>query len=103
MNTARREKKNLTAEWAINTKGKVMSNTSYTVGSSGMIMKSGCDTHYSVSSSGIIHKYGGSTGLSVDNSGKIKKDGSETGYVVSGGTTIMKESDKGYDIDWLFR
>jgi len=57
---------------------------SYTVGSSGMIMKSGCDT-----------------GMTVNNAGKIFKNGSETGYIISGGI-IIKESDKGYSIDWMF-
>jgi len=77
-----------------------MSSTNFSVGSSGMIMRSGCDTGYSVSGSSI-QKRGCSTDLSINNGGKIFKGGSDTGYVVSGGS-IMKDSDKGYSIDWMF-
>jgi hypothetical protein len=77
-----------------------MSGTNYSVGSGGMIMRSGCDTGYSVSGS-AIYKSGCSTDLSVGNSGQIMKGGSDTGYVISGGS-IMKDSDKGYSIDWMF-
>jgi len=78
------------------------SSTSFTVGSDGMIMKSGCNTGFSVSSDKrTILKSGCFTDFTVDNSGKIMKGGSDTGYVISGGT-IMKDSDKGYSIDWMF-
>jgi len=77
-----------------------MSSTNFTVGSSGMIMRSGCDTGYAVSGS-IIQKSGCYTDLSVNNGGRILKGGSDTGYVISGGT-IMKDSDNGYSIDWMF-
>jgi hypothetical protein len=77
-----------------------MSSTNYTVGSGGMIMRSGIDTRYAVSGSNIL-KSGLYTGLTVDNAGKILKNGSDTGYVISGGS-IMKDSDKGHSIDWMF-
>jgi len=77
-----------------------MGCTNFTVGSDGMIMKSGFDTGYFVRS-GEIFKNGNSTGLSVSNNGMIKKDGSDTGYVIGGGS-ITKDSDKGYSIDWMF-
>jgi len=77
-----------------------MSSTNYTIGSCGMIMKSGCDTRYSVSGSNIL-KSGCSTKFSVSNGGKIMDGGSETGFVISG-SSIMKESDKGYSLDWMF-
>jgi hypothetical protein len=73
---------------------------SYTVGSSGMIMRSGCDTGYSVSGSNIF-KSGSCTDLSVANDGEILKGGSGTGYFIGGGS-IRKESDKGHNIDWFF-
>ena len=76
-----------------------MTSTNFTVGSGGMIMKSGCDTGYAVNGNNIF-KAGFSTGMTIDNSGKIMKSGSETGYVISGGT-IMKDSDKGYSLDWM--
>ena len=78
-----------------------MSSTNFSVGSSGMIMKSGCNTGYCISGSSIL-KGGCSTDLSVDNGGNIKKGGSDTGYSVGSGGTIMKDSDKGYSIDWMF-
>jgi len=78
-----------------------MSSTNFSVGSSGMIMRSGCDTGYTVSGSSIL-KSGCYTDLSVNNGGKILKNGSETGYVVGSGGTIMKESDRGHNIDWMF-
>jgi len=79
-----------------------MASTNYTVGSGGMIMRSGCDTGYYVSGKDIL-KGGSFCNLSVGNDGRIMKDGSDTGYVVRGGSSVMKDSDKGYDIDWLFR
>jgi hypothetical protein len=77
-----------------------MSSTNYTVGSGGMIMKSGCDTRYSVSGNTIL-KGGSFTDLTVGNNGEIMKGGSGTGYFIGGGS-ISKESDKGYSIDWMF-
>jgi len=77
-----------------------MSSTNFTVGSCGMIMKSGCDTRYAVSGSNIF-KSGCSTEFSVGSGGKIMKNSSETGYVISGGS-IIKESDKGHNIEWMF-
>lgn len=77
-----------------------MTGTNYTVGSSGMIMRSGCDTGYYVSGSSIL-KGGSFCNLSVGNNGHILKSGSDTGYVISSGS-IMKESDKGHSIDWMF-
>jgi len=77
-----------------------MSSTNYTVGSKGMIMKSGCDTGYSVNGSNI-YKSGCSTSFYINNNGMIMKNGSETGYVINGGS-IMQESNKGYNIDWMF-
>jgi len=80
-----------------------MTSTNFTVGSGSqkMIMKGGCDTGYFVGTGSEIFKGGFSTGMKVDNSGKILKNGSETGYVISG-SSIMKESDKGHSIDWMF-
>jgi len=80
-----------------------MTNTNYTVGSSSnrMIMKSGCDTGFFISTGSEIFKSGCSTGMSVDYSGKILKNGSETGYIING-SSIMQESDKGHNIDWMF-
>ena len=77
-----------------------MTSTNYTVGSSGMIMRNGCDTGYNVSGKDIL-KGGSFCNLSVGNDGRIMKSGSDTGYVISSGT-IMKDSDKGYSIDWMF-
>ena len=77
-----------------------MTSTNYSVGSSGMIMKSGCDTGYSVNTSTIL-KGGCFTKYSVNNGGKIMDGSSETGYVISSGS-IMKESEKGHSIDWIF-
>jgi len=80
-----------------------MTSTNYTIGngSNRMIMKSGCDTGYFIGTGSEIFKSGCSTGMSVDYAGKILKSGSETGYVISG-SSIMRESDKGYNIDWMF-
>lgn len=80
-----------------------MNSTNYTIGSSSqkMIMRSGCDTGYFVGTGDEIFKGGSSTGMKVDNAGKILKSGLETGYVISG-SSIMKESDKGHSIDWMF-
>jgi len=64
-------------------------------------MKSGSDTGFSVSGSSIV-RGGSSTDLSIDNGGRILKGGSDTGYVVGSGGTINKESDKGYNIDYMF-
>ena len=75
--------------------------TNYTVGSGGMIMRTGCDTGYNVSGNSIF-KSGSYTDLSVDNSGRILKGGSDTGYTIGSGGTITKDSDKGYSIDWMF-
>ena len=81
----------------------VMNSTNFSVGSSGMIMKSGCDTGYKVSSNRkTILKGGSSTKFSIDNNGKIMDGSSYTGYLVGSGGKIMKESDKGYSIDWMF-
>jgi len=81
----------------------IMSGTSFTVGSGGMIMRSGCDTGYYVSSDGrTVLKGGCFTDLSIGNDGKIIKGGSDTGYFVGGGGSIMKGSDNGYSIDWIF-
>jgi len=77
-----------------------MASTNYTVGSSGMVMRSGCDTGYKVSGNDIL-KSGSYCGLSVSNNGEIMKSGSGTGYFISGGS-INKESDKGHSIDWFF-
>jgi len=77
-----------------------MASTNYTVGSGGMIMKSGCDTGYFVRGSDI-YKGGCSTNLTVGNDGRIMKSGSDTGYVISGGS-ITQNSDKGHSIDWMF-
>ena len=77
-----------------------MTSTNYTVGSCGMIMKSGCDTRYAVKGSDIFQN-GCSTGLSVNSYGMILKNGSETGYVIRG-SSIIQESDKGHHIDWMF-
>ena len=79
-----------------------MMSTSYSVGGGKMIMRGGCDTGYSISGSSIL-KGGCYTDLSIDNAGKIKKGGSDTGYVVGGGGSIMKDSDKGFNIDWMFK
>jgi len=80
-----------------------MTSTNYTIGSGSqkMIMRSGSDTGYFVGTGDEIYKSGSSTGMKVDSSGKILKNGSETGYVISG-SSIMKESDKGHSIDWMF-
>jgi len=78
-----------------------MTSTNFSVGSGGMIMRSGCDTGFYVSGNSIF-KSGCSTDLSIDNSGKIIKGGSETGYFVGSGGTIMTDEDKGYSIDWMF-
>jgi len=78
-----------------------MSSTNFSMGSSGMIMRSGCDTGFYVSGSSIL-KSGSSTDMSVNNGGQIMKGGSFTGYVVGSGGMIMKESDNGYNIDWMF-
>jgi len=80
-----------------------MTSTNYTVGdgSKKMIMRGGLDTGYFVGTESGIFKSGISTGMKVDNAGKILKNGSETGYVISG-RSIMKESDKGHSIDWMF-
>jgi hypothetical protein len=75
-------------------------STNYSVGSCGMIMRSGCDTGFKVSGSSI-YKGGCSTNLSVSNNGEIVKGSSGTGFFISGGS-IRKESDKGYSIDWIF-
>ncbi|MCL2801285.1 MAG: hypothetical protein FWD28_05965 [Treponema sp.] len=77
-----------------------MSSTNFTVGSCGMIMKSGCNTGYSVSGSNIL-KSGCFTKFSVNNGGKIMDGSSETGYVISGGS-ITQESNKGYSIGYMF-
>ena len=77
-----------------------MASTNYTVGSGGMIMRSGCDTGYFVRD-GDIYKSGCSTSFSVNNNGMILKNGSETGYVIRSGS-ISQESDKGHNIDWMF-
>jgi len=77
-----------------------MTSTNYTVGSGGMIMRSGCDTGYFVRGSDIF-KSGCYCNLSVDNAGRILKNGSDTGYVISSGS-IMQDSDKGHSIDWMF-
>jgi hypothetical protein len=71
------------------------------MGSSGMIMRSGCDTGYKVTGSDIL-KSGCYCDLKVGNDGQIKKSGSDTGYFIRSGS-IVKESDKGHDIDWLFK
>jgi hypothetical protein len=84
-----------------NKKEMIMSSTNFSVGSSGMIMRSGGDTGYSVSGSSIL-KGGSSTDMSVNNNGNILKGGSFTGYTVGSGGAIMKESDNGYSIDWMF-
>ena len=80
-----------------------MTSTNYTVGSGSqkMIMRGGCDTGYFIGTGDGIFKSGSSTGMSVNSAGKILKNGSETGYVISG-SSIMKESDKGHNIDWMF-
>jgi len=80
-----------------------MTSTNYTIGngSNKMIMRGGCDTGYFIGTGSEIFKGGCSIGMSVNNAGKIIKNGSETGYVISG-NSIMKESDKGYNIDWMF-
>ena len=80
-----------------------MTSTNYTVGSGSqkMIMRGGGDTGYFIGTGDGIFKSGGSTGMSVNSAGKILKNGSETGYVISG-SSIMEESDKGYNIDWMF-
>ena len=78
-----------------------MNSTNYTVGSSGMIMRSGCDTSYAVSGS-IIQKSGCSTNLTVNNDGEIVKGGSPTGYYIRSGTIMKGDYDKGHNIDWLF-
>ena len=75
--------------------------TNYTVGSGGMIMRTGCDTGYNVRD-GNIYKSGSFTDLSVDNGGRILKSGSDTGFTIGSGGTIMKDSDKGYSLDWMF-
>jgi hypothetical protein len=77
-----------------------MSSTNYSVGSSGMIMRSGCNTGYYVSGSNIL-KGGSFCNLSVGNDGRILKSGSDTGYVIRSGS-IIKDSDKGHSIDWIF-
>ena len=80
-----------------------MTSTNYTVGSGSqkMIMRGGCDTGYFVGTGDEIFKSGNYTGMKVDYSGKILKNGSETGYIING-SSIMKESDKGHSIDWMF-
>ena len=77
-----------------------MASTNYTVGSGGMIMRSGCDTGYYVTGNDIL-KGGSYCNLSVGNDGKIMKSGSDTGYVIRSGS-IVQESDKGHSIDWMF-
>jgi len=77
-----------------------MASTNYTVGSCGMIMRSGLDTGYFVRGSDIF-KGGCSCGLSVDNGGRIRKNGSDTGYVISSGS-ILQDGDKGHSIEWMF-
>jgi len=79
-----------------------MSSTDYTVGSGsrGMIMRYGSDTGYYVSGNDIL-RYGSYCNLTIDNNGRILKSGSDTGYVIARGS-IMKDSDKGYSIDWIF-
>jgi hypothetical protein len=90
------------SKWAINTiKEKNMNSTNYTIGSSGIIMKSGCDTGYFVSGSSIL-KGGCYTDFSVNNGGKILKNGSETGFIVGSGGMVMQESDRGFNINWMF-
>jgi len=81
-----------------------MESTNFSVGSGDqkMIMNGGNNTGYFVGTGGEIFQSGNSTGLSVGNDGRIKKNGSDTGYVIGSGGTIMKESDKGYSIDWMF-
>jgi len=80
-----------------------MTSTSYTIGSGSnkMIMKGGCDTGYFIGTGSEIYKGGCYTGMAVNNAGKILKNGSETGYIING-SLIMKESDKGHNIDWMF-
>jgi len=80
-----------------------MTSTSYTIGSGSkkMIMKSGCDTGYFIGTGSEIFNSGNSTGMSVNNAGRILKNGSETGYVING-SSIVQESDKGHNIDWMF-
>jgi hypothetical protein len=81
-----------------------MESTNFSVGSGNptkMIMRSGCDTGY-FERDGDIYKGGSSTDLSIGYDGRIKKGGSDTGYVVGSGGQIMKDSDKGYSLDWLF-
>jgi len=80
-----------------------MDSTRFSVGSGSenkMVMVSGCDTGYFIRD-GSVYKSGCSTDLSVNNAGEIYKGGTYTGYVISGGS-ILKESDKGYNIEWMF-
>jgi len=80
-----------------------MTSTNYTIssGSNKMIMKSGCDTGYFIGTGSEIFKSGCSTRMSVDYAGKILKNGSDTGYVICG-SSIMKDTDNGHNIDWMF-
>jgi len=80
-----------------------MINTNYTIcnGSNKMIMKNGCDTGYFIGTGSEIFKSGCSTDMSVDYSGRLLKNGSETGFIING-SSIMKESDKGHSLDWMF-
>lgn len=77
-----------------------MDSTNYTVGSSGMIMRSGCDTSYKVYGN-LIEKSGCSTNLTVANDGEIIKGGSPTGYYIRSGTIYKGDYDKGHNIDYF--